>query len=67
MMNTEFNVKFLVKEMNFSRSNVFIKFKELTGLSSGEFIRNIRLKRALQLLETSDLSVSVRDNLYDWF
>ncbi|WP_303316547.1 two-component regulator propeller domain-containing protein [Flavivirga abyssicola] len=57
MMNTEFNVKFLVKEMNFSRSNIFMKFKELTGLSSGEFIRNIRLKRALQLLETSDLSV----------
>ncbi len=57
MMNTDFNVKFLVKEMNLSRSNIFMKFKELTGLSSGEFIRNIRLKRALQLLETSDLSV----------
>ncbi len=57
MMNTEFNVKVLVKEMNFSRSNIFMKFKELTGLSSGEFIRNIRLKRAMQLLETSDLSV----------
>ncbi|GAA4233916.1 two-component regulator propeller domain-containing protein [Postechiella marina] len=57
MMDTEFNVEILVKEMKFSRSNIYMKFKELTGLSSSEFIRNIRLKRAMQLLETSNLSV----------
>lgn len=57
MMDTEFNVEILVKEMKFSRSNIYMKFKELTGLSSSEFIRNIRLKRAMQLLETSSLSV----------
>lgn len=57
MSNTSFNVETLVQEMNFSRSNIYMKFKELTGLSSSEFIRNIRLKRAMQLLETSGLSV----------
>ncbi|GAA4230304.1 two-component regulator propeller domain-containing protein [Postechiella marina] len=57
MMNTEFSVEFLVKEMNLSRSNLYLKLKELTGLTSGEFIRNIRLKRAVQLLKNSDLSV----------
>ncbi len=57
MMNSEFSVEMFVKEMNMSRSNLYLKTKELTGLSSSEFIRNIRLKRAVQLLETSDLSV----------
>ncbi|WP_298532336.1 two-component regulator propeller domain-containing protein [uncultured Algibacter sp.] len=57
MSNTSFNVETLVQEMNFSRSNIYMKFKELTGLSSSEFIRNIRLKRAMQLLDTSGLTV----------
>ncbi|MGB5666440.1 MAG: response regulator, partial [Maribacter sp.] len=57
MMNTDFNVEMLVREMGLSRSNLYLKFKELTGLSSSEFIRNVRLKRAVQLFESSDLSV----------
>ncbi|MCF8716224.1 response regulator [Joostella atrarenae] len=57
MMNTDFNVEMLVKEMGYSRSNLYLKFKELTGLTSSEFIRNIRLKRAVQLFENSDLTV----------
>ena len=57
MMDSEFSVEMLVKEMNMSRSNLYLKIKALTGLSSSEFIRNIRLKRAVQLFEKSDLSV----------
>ena len=57
MMNTEFNVEMFVREMGQSRSNLYLKLKELTGLSSSEFIRNIRLKRAVQLFEKSDMSV----------
>lgn len=57
MMNSEFSVEMLVKEMSISRSNLYLKVKEITGLSSSEFIRNIRLKRAVQLFENSDLSV----------
>lgn len=57
MMNTDFNVEMLVKEMGYSRSNLYSKFKEITGLSSSEFIRNIKLKRAVQLFEQSDYSV----------
>jgi len=57
MMNTDFSVEMLVKEMGHSRSNLYLKFKEITGLSSSEFIRNIRLKRAVQLFESSDMSV----------
>ncbi len=57
MTNTDFNVEMMVKEMGHSRSNLYLKFKEITGLSSSEFIRNIRLKRAVQLFDQSDLSV----------
>lgn len=57
MTNTDFNVEMMVKEMGHSRSNLYLKFKEITGLSSSEFIRNIRLKRAVQLFDQSDFSV----------
>ncbi|WP_139956906.1 two-component regulator propeller domain-containing protein [Flavicella sediminum] len=57
MADSEFSVEMLVKEMCLSRSNLYLKLKEITGLSSSEFIRNIRLKRAMQLIESSDLSI----------
>lgn len=57
MTNTDFNVEMMVKEMGHSRSNLYLKFKEITGLSSSEFIRTIRLKRAVQLFDQSDFSV----------
>ncbi|WP_282122150.1 hybrid sensor histidine kinase/response regulator transcription factor [Algibacter mikhailovii] len=57
MMNSDFSVSTLMKEMTISRSHLFFKIKELTGLSTTEFIRNIRLKRAVQLLEKGDFSV----------
>ena len=57
MMNTDFNVEMLVKEMGLSRSTLYLKFKELTGLSSSEFIRSIRLKRAVQFFNKSNYSV----------
>ena len=56
-MDTEFNVDAIVKHLGISRSAIYIKFKEITGLSPGDFIRRFRLKRAHQLLETSSLSV----------
>jgi YesN/AraC family two-component response regulator len=57
IVNPDFSVGYLVKEMSMSRSNLYIKIKELTGLTSSEFIRNIRLKRAVKLFDSSDLSV----------
>lgn len=57
IVNPDFSVSFLVKEMSMSRSNLYLKIKELTGLTSSEFIRNIRLKRAIKLFDSSDLSV----------
>ena len=57
MSDTEFTVEEMVKEMAVSRSKLYVKLKALTGQSTSEFIRTIRLKRAVQLFEQSDYSV----------
>lgn len=57
MMDAEFTVTEFVREMGLSRSNLYSKFKELTGMSTSEFVRSVRLKRAINLLEKSDFSV----------
>lgn len=57
IMDTEFNTEALTSELAMSRSAVYSKFKEYTGLSTGEFIRRFRLKRAKNLLETTDISI----------
>ncbi len=47
----EFGASELVAELGYSRTMVHIKLKELTNSSASEFIRNIRLKRAYQILK----------------
>lgn len=57
MDNTEFTVEELVRLMQVSRSRLYLKLKALTGQSSSEFIRTVRLKRAVQLLENTGYTV----------
>ena len=57
MMEPSFSVEVMVREMGMSRSKLYLKLKALTGQSSGEFIRVIRLKRAVQLLEKTDYTI----------
>jgi len=57
MSDAEYNVEALVKDMYISRSKLYLKIKALTGQSTSEFIRTIRLKRAVQLLEKSDFTI----------
>lgn len=57
MADPEFNVENMVQEIGMSRSKLYLKLKAITGQSSSEFIRTVRLKRAVQLLESSDLTV----------
>lgn len=57
MSNTEFTVEEMVKEMAVSRSKLYLKLKAITGYSTSEFIRTVRLKRAVQLFEQSDYSI----------
>lgn len=53
-----FTVQELVRELGLSRTLVFEKFKALIGQTPNEFIQTIRLKRAAQLIQDSDLKIS---------
>ena len=44
--------------MAIGRTILYQKIKDLTGMSIKEFIMDIRLKRAAQLLKDSDLTVA---------
>ncbi len=58
MADPDFRVGTFVSEMNMSRSVLYRKFEALTGQSVNEFVKNIRLKRAAQLLELNELNIS---------
>jgi AraC-like DNA-binding protein len=62
LAETEFNVISLAGSMNMSKSTFYRKIKSLTGLSSLDFIHNIRLKHACSMLK--DKSVSIADVAY---
>ncbi|WP_291528295.1 hybrid sensor histidine kinase/response regulator transcription factor [Bacteroides sp. UBA939] len=52
--NGDLMVEDIAGEVNMSRSVFFKKLKTLTGLSPVEFLREIRMKRAAQLIETEE-------------
>jgi signal transduction histidine kinase/ligand-binding sensor domain-containing protein/AraC-like DNA-binding protein len=56
--NPDFTVGELSTTFHASRSTIYNRFLLLTGKTPIEFIRHIRLKRAAELLEKSQLSVS---------
>jgi signal transduction histidine kinase/DNA-binding response OmpR family regulator len=56
--NPAFDIQQLESELKMSNMQLYRKLKSLTNLSGNEFIRNIRLKRAVQLLETESYTVS---------
>lgn len=56
--NPDFSVEELSRELGMSRVHLYKKLSSLTGKTPIEFIRVIRLKRAAQLLEESQLTVS---------
>ncbi len=49
--DSELSVESIVDEIHMSRTQLHRKLKALTGLSTTEFIRSIRLKRAAQLMQ----------------
>jgi AraC-like DNA-binding protein len=58
MSNAEFSVQDLSHSLAMSRVYLYKKILALTGKTPIEFIRVIRLKRAAQLLESSQLTVA---------
>ena len=58
MDNGDLIVDDLVKELAVSRSVFFKKLKTLTGLAPIEFIKEMRVKRAAQLIESGDFNMT---------
>lgn len=58
MQNEKFNSDILASAMNTSSSSLYRRLKSLTGYSSAEFVRSIRIKRAAQLLADKDRTVT---------
>ena len=54
-----FNISFLIKEIGISRTKFFNKIKEINNQTPSEFIMEIRLDHAAQLLLSNpDMSIS---------
>jgi DNA-binding response OmpR family regulator len=58
MVNDSLSVEELSRQMNMSRGSLYNKVLMLTGKSPVEFIRSIRLKKAVYLLENSQMTIS---------
>jgi signal transduction histidine kinase/DNA-binding response OmpR family regulator len=72
MTDAEFNIDTVAETVAMSRTTFYRKFKGLTGLAPVEFVREMRLKRAKQLLDAgagniSEIAYSVGFNNAKYF
>ncbi|MEF2620826.1 MAG: response regulator [Xylanibacter rarus] len=54
----DFNVESLAEDVGISRAQLHRKMKEITGISTGEFIRNLRLEQAARLIREQKINVT---------
>ena len=52
--NSEYSIEDLSSDMAMSRSNLYRKIHSITGQAPTDFIKNIRLKKAAELLKEVD-------------
>ena len=58
LSDVDFDVNTFAESLHMSKSSLYRKIKTMTGLSPNEFIRNIRLKHACQMLNDQSISIS---------
>lgn len=58
LADTDFDMEVFTEKMNMSKSTLYRKIKTMTDLSPNDFIRNIRLKHACQMLRNPSISIS---------
>lgn len=56
--NEKIDVGFLSQSLSMSNSTLYRKIKALTGISTNEFIRKVKINRAEQLLLTGEYTIS---------
>ncbi len=57
LANPDLSIDMVIDHMCISRSTLFYKMNDLTGMSTGKYIRKIRIDKAKELLEKTDLSI----------
>ena len=58
MEDFDFTVEQFCKEVTMSHSQLHRKITALTGLSPNMFIRHVRLSKAIELLQNSELTIN---------
>lgn len=58
LADSDFSVDTIVEEMALSRSALYAKFKEITGMPIGAYIADCRFKKAKELLKNSNMTVN---------
>ena len=56
--NSKFSIEALSKDVGISRTQLHRKLKEITGITTSDFIRNVRLKQAAKLLVEKKVNIS---------
>lgn len=59
MVHSEFNIDAMAEKIEMSRTTFYRKFKSLTNLTPVEFVRDMRLQRARQLLDSGETNISI--------
>lgn len=58
MSNSEYSIEDLSNDMTMSRTTLYRKINSITGLTPTDFVRNIRLKKAAELLKQKELTIA---------
>ena len=58
LQDPDFNVEKLTEKVGISRAQLHRKMKEITGISTGDFIRNLRLEQAARLIRENKINVT---------
>ncbi|SCD21470.1 Hypothetical protein PSM36_2674 [Proteiniphilum saccharofermentans] len=56
--NSDFNIDTIASSLSISRSAFFKKLKSITGLAPVDLVKETRLRKAVELIKSTDLSVS---------
>jgi ligand-binding sensor domain-containing protein/signal transduction histidine kinase/DNA-binding response OmpR family regulator len=56
--NPDMNIDYICTKIGMSRTKLYQKIKSITGQSTGEFIRSIRLKKAVQIMTHEDVTLT---------
>ena len=57
LSNPDLGIEMVIDHMCISRSTLFYKMNDLTGMSTGKYIKKMRINKAKDLLEKTDLTI----------